>query len=422
MIVDLLVLHHTYEGATAFDVSQHHHHGVLEHVGSGGGTVSFSGGPGCVRVPATRELKSLRAVRTSVRFRWDPTGPARRHNLIEGYLSFALVIDDDGALHGTILSRTGAWVGARSAPGTVKPGIWHTATFVHDGISACRLDLDGATVAESYDALGPVQGVQDPLGLAIGHWPNPDDRYSFEGEIDDVKVWVDRPDAIKDLVDSCCCDDRGKVDEAFAQIREDGLDAAAYRQAAEELYDIGRGTFGKIAAGTQADRDQAMNLTRRFALALGQSDRQAMADVVVEGVNITQAKVPQSELLAAGNDVVSALGPTVLGPLMSSVLGGQATTPQELEEQIAKLGLDRWMQGFCLDWVLPPRPPGRKPQRHPDHSTDPTTDHGPDGAPPSWGADGKHDDGDDWAGEPGAEPRRDEPGKPPHHPDGQEPR
>lgn len=367
MIVDRLVLHHTYEGATAFDVSQHHHHGVLEHVGSGGGTVTFSGGPDCVRVAASAELRSLRAVRTTVRFRWDPTGSRRRHNLIEGYLSFALVIEADGSLVGTILDRSGTWAGTRSGPGVVQQGAWHTATFVHDGMSACRIDLDGTTIAEAYDVLGPVSGVQPPYGLAIGHWPDPDDRYTLEGDIDDVRLWVDRLEP-PEWADPCCCDGGARADQAFARLRAE-LDVAAHRNAAETLHDLGVRVFGQMASGTQADRDRAHDLARRFALAVALRDRQSLGTTIADATQLAQSKIAASDLDDAGVTLKAALDQTLIGPVLEQALGGgQGATPQELERLLGKLGIDEWIRGFCFGWAMPPeRPPEgkRKPERRP---------------------------------------------------------
>ncbi len=399
MIVDRLVLHHTYEGSTAFDVSQNHHHGVLEHVTSGGGSVEFAGGPACVRVRSTTTLKSMRAVRTTVRFRWDPTGPPRRHNLIEGYLSFALVIEGNGALHGTILDRSGIWGGANSAPGVVSPGAWHEATFVHDGISACRVDLDGTTVAQAFDVIGPGQGVQAPYGVAIGHWPDPDDRYTFEGAIDDVRVWIDRPDAVRELSDSCCCDRTELIDASFDRLRAEGLDAKVYRTAAETLYDLGSQTFGQMAAGTEADRVHAFDLARRFTLAVKAGDRQSLADALDQAGQLAQAKIAPSELADHGAAFLAALQPTLIGPILDSALrGGNESSPEHLHDLMTKLGIDQWMNGFCLNWAMPPaNPKGReRPTSHPDHSTDPTTDHGSTSRPPSWGGDHpeQHDNGE----------------------------
>ncbi len=398
MIVDRLVLHHTYEGSTAFDVSMHHHHGVLEDVYTHSGLARFSESDSCVRVAPTGELATLRAVRTTVQFLWHPTGGARRHNLIEGYLSFALVIEDDAALGGGILDRTGTWRGARSDPGLVTPGEWHTATFVHDGISSCRLDFNGVTVAEAFDVPGPAQGVQQPYGLAIGHWPDPDDRYTFEGDIDDVRVWVDRLDDGRELADPCCCHHRDEADRAFEELRTGRFDAAAYRQSASDLYDVGSRVFGQLAAGTQADRDHAHHLARRFALGLSNRDAQSLGTTIGDAMQLMQSRMSTAEIDTAAFALQDAIHGTPLEPLVRQALqGGSAATAEGLQPLIQELGLDRWMRGFCVDWVVPAPPPrGRKkPERHPDHATDPATDHEPDDAPPSWGADGPHDDGND---------------------------
>jgi len=409
VIVDRLILHHTYQGATAFDVSQNHNHGTLEDVTLGGGAAHFSGGPGRVRVPASATLASMRAVRTTVRFNWQPTGPVRRYNLIEGYLSFALVINPDASVEGTILDRGGTWGGAQSAPGLVTAGQWHEATFVHDGISACRVDLDGVPVAEAFDILGPAQGVQAAYGLAIGHWPDPDDRYSFIGDIDDIRVWMDRPEAVKDYAETCCCDHGELIDQAFTDVRAKGFHALAYRNAAEALYDLGSKVFGQMASGTEADRVHALDLARQFALSVKRGDRAGLMSALDTAGHLVQSKVPAAELAADGNALVAALHPTLLGPVVESALkGGANATPAHLEKLMERLGIDQWAKGFCFDWVTPPpggKDTGRgKPQQHPDNGTDPTTDHGAGDPPPSWGATpGQYDDGDNSGGDPNAD-------------------
>ncbi|MBJ7330204.1 MAG: hypothetical protein JHC95_09925 [Solirubrobacteraceae bacterium] len=405
MIVDRLVLHHTYAGQTAFDVSQHHHHGELEGVAeSGGGALRLTGGDDCVRIPATRELRSLRAVRTRVEFLWHPTGGARRHNLIEGYLSFALVIEDDGALGGGILDRTGNWRGARSSAGLVTPGHRHTATLVHDGLSSCRLDFNGTTVAEAFDVPGPAQGVQNPYGLTIGHWPDPDDRYSFEGDIHDVKVWVDRLDDGSELGDPCCCHGSEEADRAFDRLRDENPDLAEYRDAAEKLYDLGSRIFGQMAAGDKADRDHAHHLARRFALGLQMQDRQSLGTTISDAAHLAQSRITSTDLDTAAAELKSAFDQTLLGPVLDQAMaGGEGATPENIEKTLKKLGLDAWLRGFCLGWATPPKAPGEgqeKPEHHPDHSTDPMTDHGPSEPGPSWGMGAEHDDGDDSGGDP----------------------
>lgn len=407
MIVDRLILHHNYDGPSAVDVSQNHNHGVLEGVHPSGGMVRFGDGGDCVRVRANPTLESLHAVRTSVRFKLQPTG-TRRYNLIEGYLSFALVIDSDLSLHGTINNKTLGWIGAASAPGIVTPGMWHEATMVHDGFSAIRVDLDGVTVAESFSVRGPIIGVQAPLGLCIGHWAG-DDRYTFVGDIDDVKVWKDRPDAATDFADKCCLDGES-VDDMFADLRAGAthgdFDRDAYRHAGDVMMELGAKTFGSLAAGTEVDRAQAWDLVRRFVLAFGRGDTNEFANVVGTAAWRTAQKVPTAELSADARALADALRPTVLGPLVDDALGG--TDPQRQRAIAEKLGLLGWLDAFCVGWAKPeppkrgregdgkgdgndhsgdkdPRPKDPRSQGPDSDGSDPAVDRDPSDSPPGWG-------------------------------------
>lgn len=409
MIVDRLILHHNYDGSTAFDVSQNHNHGLLEGVHPSGGVVHFDGGGDCVRVPAAPLLRSMRAVRTSVRFKLQPTAK-RRYNLIEGYLSFALVIDDDNSLHGTINNKWHGWIGAQSAPGTVSPDRWHEATMVHDGFSSIRIDLDGVTVAESLATPGPVTGVQAPLGLCIGHWAG-DDRYSFIGDIDDVRVWIDRPDAGRDLVDRCCT--HGEVvDDLFASLRvgdsHGPFDREVYRNAGEVMRELGAKTFGALASGGESDRTAAWDLARRFVLAYTRGDLSGFSESVGIAAWRTMQKVPWADLQADMTALADALRPTALGPLIDDVLKG--TTVERQSELAEKLGAHEWLGAFCAGWGIPPRSGrdgerdghgsegagSRDPRSHGrgDSGGDPATDHDPQEVPPGWGVNARPaDDG-----------------------------
>ena len=316
MIVDHLVLHHTYAGNSAFDVSQNHHHGRLEHVGVSADPPTSPAARTASACATSPTLAKMRAVRTAVRFRWEPNGH-RRFNLIEGYLSFALVIDGDNSLHGTIHQRGGGWPGAKSAAGVVQPGVWHEAVFVHDGFSACRVELDGTTVAESFDVPGPMSGVEAPYGIAIGHWPDPGDQYSFVGEMSDVHVWIDRPEAIRDVVDDCCIDGE-VIDEAFFDVRAGDFDRSAY--------DHGPGDAGPRRQDVRGDRRgwahqraEAWDLARRFALGLTTGDRTGFVESIARATQLTAQRIPEPTLLADVATLVDTLRPTVIGPLVDEM-------------------------------------------------------------------------------------------------------
>ncbi|MCX5046303.1 LamG domain-containing protein [Aldersonia sp. NBC_00410] len=403
MIVDRLICHHTYRGTTAFDLSGNGNHGETEGLVSvGGGIASFDGGEDCVRVPVSESLSSLRAVRVSVTFRWtpEPLMFPKRFNLVEGYLSFALMIErigenPAGQLSGSILDRTGTWRAIQSDPYVVTPGYWHTAVFVHDGISSCRLDLDGVTVAEAFDVPGPVSGVHAHYGLAIGHWPDPDARYTFAGEISEFQLWKDRPEAIRDAADLCCCTETARADDAFAHLRE-GHDTDAHVHAAEELYDVGSRAFGLMASGGATERNHAHDLARRFALAVTSQDLQAMQDAIAAGAVLSTSTIPANERTELTDRMVNALRQTVIGPFLDAALNGGLDSTEAIETALANTGLDVWLRGFCFEWAVDQRDPAREPQRpadHPGRDNDPTVDRPPDEQPPGWEAGPRHDNG-----------------------------
>ncbi len=409
MIVDRLVVHHTYLGPTVVDVSGNHNHGHLESVASGGGHVIFQGGPDTVRVMRSATLDEMRAIRTTVRFKVHPqpfgidpwySGGPRRMNLIEGYLSFALVIDPDRSLHGTIVDGTGAWNGASSAPGVVSYGVWHEATFVHDGFSACRVDLDGVTVAESLDVLGPARPPKDPYGIAIGHWPDPDDRYTFVGEIAEVRIWIDRLDA-DDYFDDCCID-REKVDELFDDLRGRGsddpdFDPDAYNESAEAIRKIGTSNFGVLASGGDADREHAWDMARRLLVGLRGGHQGSLVDTLLDAGTELAARRSAADLQADGDALADAVDHTPIGPLLRPLLAGASGA--ELEAIRRRAGLDEWLEAFCFGWAVPepgdrdekPHDDPDKPGRHEDPPEDPT-DRDQGERPPSWGSDGPHRD------------------------------
>ena len=285
MIAERLILWHAYRGGLAFDLSENRNHGHLRDVALGAGPFSsalqFSGGDSEVRVEPSPSLTNLREVRAQVHFHWDPSAPnVRRHNLIEGQLAFALFVNPDGSLQGTILNQLGSWEGATSAPGVVPIGEWHTAEFVHDGIGHCTLYLDGHVVAEGFSSPGPVRSV-GPNGVAIGHWPEQPDQYTLEGYIDLVKVWCDDP--VKnggELVDDCCID-RPAIAANSDRLRDRGLDSTSLGELVRGLFDIGRRAAYWITEGSATDRDHAYDLSRQLMIGYEHGDQGTMGNAIM---------------------------------------------------------------------------------------------------------------------------------------------
>lgn len=372
MIASHLILWHTYTRGVAFDLSENRNHGTIVDAELGGpgspNALRFQGGPGAVWVAPSSTLSNLGAVRTQVHFYWEPTFD-HRHNLVEGELAFAFFVNPDGSVQGTILNALGNWAGAQSAPGLIVAGQWYTAEFLHDGICTSKLYVDGNLVAEDYASPGPVGSVA-ARGLAIAHWPEPSDVYSFEGYIDMVKVWSDDPQKdTSQLIDGCCVD-RPAITGQLAQLAGSGLDATGLTDVAHTLLDVGRETAFYLAQGSAADRDAALALGGRLLNAYQSGDVNGLAATVQEGAARLQANTTPEQVLG----LWSRLEPAVSqAPIWDAMVKGDL---KQIEE---------WLAPWCLDgWVRPPRKPQKRPPPTNDASTDPDTDAPPGQTPPGW--------------------------------------
>ncbi|MGA9957355.1 MAG: hypothetical protein WBQ06_03670, partial [Acidobacteriaceae bacterium] len=115
-----LVVHQIYANGMAFDLSGFRNHGVPYAVSQA--IAPFAPGfdytqqDSRVIVAPSTSLEDLLAVRAIVTFYLNPSGGlTRRYNLIEGHLCFALFVNPDGSLSGTILDADGNWAGAQSS-------------------------------------------------------------------------------------------------------------------------------------------------------------------------------------------------------------------------------------------------------------------------------------------------------------------
>jgi Concanavalin A-like lectin/glucanases superfamily len=378
MIASRLVLWHNYHGDVAFDLSENRNHGtIVDAVYDSPGfldSLHFTGGPGAVWVAPSTSLETLGAVRAQVHFHWDPTG-SHRHNLIEGELSFALFVNPDGSLQGTILNSLGNWEGATSAPGVVPTGEWHTAEFVHDGICHCELYLDGHVVAEGYSSPGPVASVS-ARGVAIAHWPEPSDVYSFEGYIDNVRVWCQDPvQNGGQLIDECCID-RPAIAKQTAALDAAGLDATKLGETVHSMLDIGRQAAYYMAQGSQAERDSALALGGQFLQAYMSGDREGFIHVAQTGAELLQNTAPAGLVDQLWGQLEPLLAP------LQKLVGDEKDQPGEIA---------RWLAPWCLDGFVPPSPKREPPPPATDNSSDPDTDAPLGTEPPGWTDPSQHE-------------------------------
>lgn len=265
-----LVIHHTYINGMAFDTSNNRNHGIPYSVTQAGApfapSFDFAVPDSRVIVRPSPSLQDLIAVRAIVAFYLNaPGGLTRRYNLIEGHLSFALFVQPDGSIMGTILDSKGTWTGAQSAPNLVQSGTWHQAEIRHDGINQCVVLLDGIAVGTSYAGPGPVRSV-GPHGIAIGHWPETPGVYTFEGYIRETYVYKYDPlQAAKGLLDSCCVN-RAALDKVADELRKHGYTADKAYQQGMELLNFGIGVTNKVRGSDQAVSQKHASLS---ALTLG---------------------------------------------------------------------------------------------------------------------------------------------------------
>jgi hypothetical protein len=206
-----LILHHTYStgDGVAADTSDHGNHGIRKNtqfLPSGheaySGALEFNGTSSRVTVRHNTSLEDLAAVKVEA---WIyPTLVDQRRNIIEGDDSFAIYLApraglqgsdawENSILHGDFRDTSGAWIPLSSEPPfspatTIVPrNTWSKITYFHDGIASAVLMINDTVVAERYDLTCGVGSV-GKRDLIIGSWTI-DDRYSFRGSIDEIKLW-----------------------------------------------------------------------------------------------------------------------------------------------------------------------------------------------------------------------------------------
>lgn len=199
------VIQQNYTGILATDTSGFFNHGFPIQVTPTHPGFSFASSGSRINVRPSPSLSTLGVINLEVKFSISPSGHSVRYNLAEGFESFALYVNPDLSLAGTILDASGNWAGASSPAGTVKAHTTQVAALQSDGINMVRVLLDGAVVASSYNVDGQVRGIGS-LGMAIGHWPDPPDQYTFAGTIYAVLLQRYDPQTNLSYVDPCCFD------------------------------------------------------------------------------------------------------------------------------------------------------------------------------------------------------------------------
>lgn len=318
------IVHYTFKQPhAALDISPFHQHGHVTAVGHSAdgsapssGAALFNGQKSRVHVPFGTVWTDIGAIKIEVLVRIDELG--KRHNLVEGLLSFALFVRSDGVVTGTFLGPKEtdgppfvasnsisatvlggggspdpfstltatppdpdepevelAWIGVNSdsafAPDglrrTVTPGDWTRIVFVHDGISL-QLWLDDALAGYRDDGIASgVLGVHSG-GVHIGAWPNAD-KYVLKGALDEVSIWkVDPYFQVKqffcrplDTAQAACW--RGLLDHIMRQWR-DPETRSKVENALDCILDAENGLLRAIQGQGAEEIVQAETFRRRY--------------------------------------------------------------------------------------------------------------------------------------------------------------
>jgi hypothetical protein len=383
------VVHHTYTNGRATDVSGRGNHGVPTATVAGTGehtsSLYFNGHDSRVNIPPSDDLADLRGLRVRVRFkarrwpwwwsliwhRWWRWWRPHRQNLVEGHLSFALFVQPDGGIMGTILDANGNWRGPVSPPGVIKSGQWHTVEFGHDGIVSAAIAVDGATVARMHDLIGPVRPV-GPTGVTVGHWPEPPHVYTLAGWIDSMEIWRDEPVPEETAVDDCCGSPE-VVDAAVDELHEDGWDEGRARELVKRLERFEADLRVAVTGGDPARVAQVNLLAARGGGAVASGNRQEAMSAVVGTLHLF-AQISEAQQQAFTDRAKGLVAELPYAQRLIDAMEGDSR---------ARVWMTQLADALCLP--LPPgggkRPDGRRDEPVPVPLGDPHTDQPEDGAP-----------------------------------------
>ena len=281
-----LVMHHIYANGMAFDLSGYRNHGlpydVFQAPAPYSPSFAYTEPDSRVVVNPSASLQDLIAVRAVVTFDLDPAGGiTRRYNLIEGHLCFALYVNADGSLSGTILDSAGQW----RRPERAQPRLHWELAPSRDPPRRGQPVPDPARRRSCRDLLerpGPVGSV-GPNGIAIGHWPEPSGQYTFAGNIRESWVYkYDPAEAAKGLLDNCCCERNAALDEAAQKLGTAGYTAEQARAQGMEILKLGLSLCATVR-GSDPDRSKQQATLSAMALAAFQrGDSSAYTSALTE--------------------------------------------------------------------------------------------------------------------------------------------
>lgn len=182
-VCDLLM--NSYHGKQCLDSTEYHNNAqIAGNISTHLGFVTFQGTDAQLAVPVRDDsLSGFGALRVQALVR--PKAITRRYNIVEGWMSFAVFIESDGRLMGSIYDGQ-QWIVVDSGSTKIPPNKWSRVSFEYDGVNIAKLTLENAIVGSRFDMSHSTRQPQQLI--ALGHWPRGDGRYTLHGDLGHVRI------------------------------------------------------------------------------------------------------------------------------------------------------------------------------------------------------------------------------------------
>ncbi len=203
-----------YKAGNALDTTQFHNDTVIaDSVATHDGYVTFQNPNDHLFIPI-RDNSLQRFTGLRINARINPRPVSRRLNIVEGWMSFAFLIETGQRLVGSIYDGQN-WIVVTSNPGVVPFNEWSQVSFEYDGICVGILTLNGKKVGENLQM--PVGMRQPQQKITIGQWPDRVGQYTFAGHIGRIMIDKrDYEDIWREAVGAMLCDRRLSPKQASA--------------------------------------------------------------------------------------------------------------------------------------------------------------------------------------------------------------
>lgn len=279
-----LILDHDFRTPVpAVDQSPFSNHGRVIHAtfasdgrGASTGALRFQHADSAVRIARKPVWQKLNALCIEA---WlHVTASGTRRNIIEGDGSFALFLNPDDTLVGSLFSVVDGAAGPAwntVSSGTNSPdGIahrvplnrWCKVVFHHDGLTRARIFLDDQLIGVRGDYRSGIAGVAG-AGVVIGNWTLAN-QFAFAGSIDRVRVWKRDEYAVIDRFTARPVDPaaRDAWDDLWACLaRELNADRRILlRRLAGDWEQLLRELFRAVHAASEEDRERFRRLIETY--------------------------------------------------------------------------------------------------------------------------------------------------------------